>query len=46
MAMLMQRQATMESRTFETMPQKRFPLVHVLTSKTESDDTKVCSSLK
>ncbi|CAF1262817.1 unnamed protein product [Rotaria sordida] len=40
MATLMQQQPTMKNIALETIPQKRFPLVHVLTSKTESDEIK------
>ncbi|CAF3249567.1 unnamed protein product, partial [Rotaria sp. Silwood2] len=40
MATLMQQQPTMRTTALETIPQKRFPLVHVLTSKTESDEIK------
>ncbi|CAF3693408.1 unnamed protein product, partial [Rotaria sp. Silwood1] len=40
MVTLMQQQLMMQNTTLETIPQKRFPLVHVLTSKTESDELK------
>ncbi|CAF3323798.1 unnamed protein product [Rotaria socialis] len=38
MATLMQQQPTMRNKALETIPQKNFPLVHVLTSKTETDE--------
>ena len=41
MATLMQQQPTMKDLSLETIPQHRFPLVHVLTSKSESDEAKV-----
>jgi hypothetical protein len=41
MATLTQQQPNLRNLTFETTPQKRFPLVHVLTSKSESDEEKV-----
>ena len=41
MATLIQQQPSMKSTTFETLSQKRFPLVHVLTSRTESVEEKV-----
>ena len=39
-----QQQSTMGSTTLETLTQKRFPLVHILTSKPENEDEKVCLS--
>jgi hypothetical protein len=41
MATLTQQQPLMRNVTLGTISQKRFPLVHILTSKTESDEEKV-----
>lgn len=41
MATLTQQQPMMRNTTLETISQKRLPLVHVLTSKTESYEEKV-----
>lgn len=37
----MQQQPSMKNTPLEMLTQKNYPLVHVLTSKTESDDAKV-----
>ena len=41
MATLTQQQPTMRSTLLEPLPQKHFPLVHILTSKPENDEVKV-----
>jgi hypothetical protein len=41
MTTLMQQQSATRNTALETIPQKRFPLVHVLTSKSENDEDKV-----
>ena len=41
MATLIQQQLSMKSILLEPIQQKRLPLVHVLTSKTENDEEKV-----
>ena len=45
MATITEQQSTMKSVTLTTMQEKRFPLVHILTSKPEQDDEKVRSCL-
>jgi hypothetical protein len=41
MTTLTQQQSATRSTTLETIPQNRFPLVHVLTSKSENNEDKV-----
>jgi hypothetical protein len=41
MTTLTRQQSATRNTTLETIPQKRFPLVHVLTSKSENDEDKV-----
>ncbi len=41
MTTLTRQQSATRSTALETIPQKRFPLVHVLTSKSENDEDKV-----
>jgi hypothetical protein len=41
MATLIQQQPTMRNTILEPLSQNRLPLVHVLTSKPESDEEKV-----